>query len=108
MDRRLEWIVRNGAFAAALYFAVVDHVAWIQYAVIAFVWLMLVISIWAIPGGSAARRLAPTLVPPICIMAFDLGVLGAMFLAHWYWTAFAYSVTCGCVALIQARRTSRP
>lgn len=108
MDHRLEWIVSNGAFAAALYFAVVDQVAWIQYAVIAFVWLMLAVSVWAIPEGSAARRLAPAAVPPICVMAFDFGVLAAMFLAHWYWTAFAYATTRGCLALIEARRTSRP
>ena len=39
-------------------------------------------------------------------MAFDLGVLATMFLTHWYWTAFAYAVSCGSLALIQARRTS--
>jgi hypothetical protein len=108
MDRRLEWIVWNGAFAAALYFAIVDQVGWVQYAITAFVWLMLGISLWAIPEGSAARRIAPTAVPPICVMAFDLGVLAAMFLAHWFWTAFAFAATRGCLALIEARRTSRP
>jgi hypothetical protein len=107
MDRRLEWIVWNGAFAAALYFGIVDQVGWVQYALIGFVWLMLAVSLWAIPEGSAARRIAPTAVPPICVMAFDFGVLAAMFLAHWYWTAFAYAATRGCFALIEARRTSR-
>jgi hypothetical protein len=108
MDRRLEWIVGNGAFAAALYFALIDQVDWIQYGVIAAVWWMLVKTLWVIPGGSALRRTAPNAVPPLCSMVFDLGVLAGLFLAHWHWTAFAYAAACGCNALIDARRTSRP
>jgi hypothetical protein len=107
MDRRLEWIVGNGAFAAALYLALVDQVDWIQYALIAVVWWLLVKAVWVTSDG-AARRTTPSAVPPLCAMVYDLGVLGALFLAHWHWTAFAYAATCGCLALIDARRTSRP
>jgi hypothetical protein len=108
MDRRLEWIVSNGTFAAVLYFALVDQVGWLQYALVAWVWSMLVMTVWAIPAGSASRRVAPVRVPPIGAMTFDFGVLAALFLAHWYWTAFAYAAICGCLALIDARTTSRP
>jgi hypothetical protein len=31
-----------------------------------------------------------------------------MFLAHWYWTAFAYAISCGVAALVHARATSKP
>jgi hypothetical protein len=108
MDRRLGWIVGNGAFAAALYLALAEQIAWVQYGLIAVVWWMLVKTLWVIPDGPASRRIAPVAVPPLCGMVFDLGVLAALFLAHWHWTAFAYAATCGCLALIDARRTSRP
>jgi UDP-N-acetylmuramyl pentapeptide phosphotransferase/UDP-N-acetylglucosamine-1-phosphate transferase len=107
MDRRLEWIVGNGAFAVALYFALVEQVDWIQVALIGVVWWLLLKTLWVIPDGAKVRRLAPAAVPPLGGMAFDLGVLAALFLAHWHWTAFAYAATCGCVALIDARRPSR-
>jgi hypothetical protein len=54
------------------------------------------------------RQSAPAAVSQVYVMVFDLGVLIAMFLAHWYWTAFAYAATCGCLALIEFRRTSKP
>jgi hypothetical protein len=41
-------------------------------------------------------------------MTFDLAVLGSMFLAHWYWTAFAYAAGCGLALLVQARAISKP
>ena len=56
MDRRLDWIVWKGLFAAALYFAVIEQVGWVQYALSAFVWSMLVVSLWAAPQGSALGR----------------------------------------------------
>ncbi len=108
MDRRWEWIVGNGAFAAALYFALVAQADWVQYGLIAAVWSMLLRTLWVLPDGSAARRVAPSAVPPPVSLVFDLGVLAALFLARWHWTAFAYAATCGCLALIDARRTSRP
>ena len=89
-------------------FALVDQVVWLQYALVAWVWWTLALSVWAIPEGSASRHLAPARVPPIGAMTFDLGVLAALFLTHWYWTAFAYAATRGCVALIEARTASRP
>ena len=107
MDRRLDWIVWKGLFAAALYFAIIEQVGWVQYALSAFVWSMLIVSLWA-TQGSALRRVSPSTVPQAYVMTFDLGVLAAMFLAHWYWTVFAYAATCGCLALIESRRTSRP
>ena len=47
MDLRMYWIVRNGAFAAALYFAMVEHVGWLMYAIGAFAWWQLASSAWA-------------------------------------------------------------
>ena len=41
-------------------------------------------------------------------MVFDLAVLASMFVAHWYWIAFAYALSCGCSAMVQARATSKP
>jgi hypothetical protein len=116
MDRQLDWIIWKGAFAGGLYFAVVGQVPWVQYALIAFVWWMLASTVTALLPGSASRRIVPpavpqlnaTAIPKASAMAFDLGVLASMFLAHWYWTACAYAAYCGCLALIQARSTSKP
>jgi hypothetical protein len=103
MDRRIDWIVRNGAFAAALYFSLAHDVAWMMYGIAGFVWWTLATNVWALPVPSPSRPLLTTMVPPSCTMAFDLAVLAAMFLAHWYWTAFAYALSCGCLAVAQAR-----
>jgi hypothetical protein len=40
-------------------------------------------------------------------MLFDLGVLAVMFVAHWYWTAFAYAAMSGCAVLIRERTPSK-
>jgi hypothetical protein len=108
MDRRLDWIVRNGAFAAALYFAMVMHVDWLVYAIAAFVWWTLAMSVRALPEASQSRSITATAVSQPSTMAFDLAVLGSMFVGHWYWTAFAYALSCGCVAVAQARAISKP
>src|SRR5258706_16234693 len=108
MDRRLGWIVWKGAFAVALYCAVVEQAQWVQYALIAFVWYTLITLLSAMLGDPAARRVDGPPALLVSAMVFDLGVLAAMFLAHWYWTAFAYAASCGCVALMEGRRTSGP
>ena len=108
MDRRLDWIIWKGAFAGALYFAIVVQVSWVQYGLIAFVWAMLATSVLPLLSGSALRRIDPPTAPPLSAVVFDLGVLASMFLAHWYWTACAYAAYCGCLALVQARATSKP
>jgi len=103
MDRRLEWIGRQGALAAALYLAIVGQVDWLQYAVTAIVWWTLAVAVWTVPDARARSMAVPGLAPRASAMAFDLAVLAAMFLAHWYWTAFAYAMACGCAALNQSR-----
>jgi hypothetical protein len=108
MDRRPDWIVRNGALAAALYFALVQHVGWLPYAIAAFIWWTLAASVWAIPGAPVASRIRSITVPHAATMTFDFAVLGSMFVAHWYWTAFAYAMSRGCLALAHARTTSKP
>jgi hypothetical protein len=107
MDDRFEWILWKGGFAAALYFAIVERVDWIHYALIGFVWWMLIASTSALMEGSASRRIQRSPVPQPYVMVFDLGVLASMFLARWYWTAFAYAASCGCLALIQSRAASK-
>ena len=91
-----------------LYFAIVGQVPWVQYGLIACVWWMLATSVIPLVPGAALRRIDPPTVPQLNAMVFDLGVLASMFLAHWYWTACAYAAYCGCVALVQARATSKP
>ena len=103
MDRRIDWIIQKGALGAALYFALVAHVEWLQYAVAAYVWWTLAITVWTVPQIGTARRMPPPDVPPIFAIAFDAAVLASMFLAHWYWTAFAYALASACLALAQAR-----
>lgn len=107
MDRRLDWIVSNGVLAAALYFAVVLQVEWVQYAITAFAWSMLANCAAALLGDLRSR---PILLPAIAhaqAMLFDLAVLAVMFAAHWYWTACAYAAMSGCVMLIRERTTSK-
>ena len=105
MDRRIDWIMQKGALAVALYFAIAAGVGWLHYGIAACVWSMLALTVWTVPTA-ATRRAASAAVPPIATMAFDFTVLLALFLAHWYWTAFAYAAWCGCLAITQARRTS--
>jgi hypothetical protein len=107
MDRRTVWIVRNGALALALYLALVEHVGWLMYAVGTFAWWMLAKSAWAISDPSSPPQLAPGDAPPTSALVFDLAVLASMFAAHWYWIAFAYALSCGCSAMVQARATSK-
>jgi hypothetical protein len=108
MDRRLDWIARNGAFAVVLYFAAVVHVDWLQLVVTGFVWSTLAVTVWTMSENSAFRLFAPIPISPVGSMVFDLAVLGSMFVAHWYWTAFAFAMSCGCVAIARARATSKP
>ena len=106
MDRRTDWIVRNGALAVAMYFALVHQVSWLPYLIAMFAWSMLGITVWAI--SAPVRRLAFVPVPEAATMTFDLAVLGSMFVAHWYWTACAYAMARGCAAIIRARTPSKP
>jgi len=108
MDQRFDWIARNGVLAGALFLAIVERIGWLEYAIAAYVWWLLIASVWTIPGSAASSRNAPPAVPPPAAIAFDLAVLAAMFLAHWYWTVFAYALSRGCIALLQARATSKP
>jgi hypothetical protein len=107
MDRRVDWIVRKGALAAALYLAIVGGLDWLSYAIAASVWWTLLTNFWSVPMGASWRSAGPAPLPPTAAMTFDLAVLGSMFLAHWYWTAFAYALGCGFALLVQARATSK-
>jgi hypothetical protein len=103
MDRTLDWIVRKGALATALYLAIVGGLDVVQYAIAAFVWWPLAANFWSVPAGARWRATAPVTIPPTAAMTFDLAALGSMFLAHWYWTAFAYAASCGFAALFRGR-----
>jgi len=107
MDLRMYWILRNGAFAAALYFAMVEHVGWLMYAIGAFAWWQLASSAWAMADPATPPAPAETAAPFASRTVFDAAVLVSLFAAHWHWTAFAYAMSCGCSAMIQARATSK-
>ena len=108
MDRTVDWIVRKGVLAIALYFAIVGGLDWLQYAIAAYVWWPLAANLWSVPAGAQWREHAypPAGIPPTAAATFDLAALGAMFLAHWYWTAFAYAAACGFAALFRGRAAS--
>lgn len=108
MDRQVGWIVRKGALAAALYLAIVAGVDWLFYAIVAAVWWPLLANLWSVPAFAPWRSTGPAPLPPTAAMAFDLAALCSMFLAQWYWTAFAYAAACGFALLVQARATSKP
>ena len=63
MDRRLDWIASNGVLAAALYFAVVAQVPWVQYAITAFTWWMLANCATALLGDFRSRPIGPPTGP---------------------------------------------
>jgi hypothetical protein len=106
MDSRLEWIVRKGALALLLFLALTGGAEWLRYVIAAFVWWTLAANVWTPLPGSRSR--ATTIDVPIrAAMAFDLAFLAALFVAHWYWTAFAYAISCACAALVQARASPR-
>ena len=48
MDQRFDWILRNSVLAVALYFTIVEHVGWLQYAITVFTWGMLGLSLWGV------------------------------------------------------------
>jgi hypothetical protein len=107
MDRRLDWIVQKGVLALLLFLALVGGAEWLRYAIGAFVWWTLASNVWTVPAP--ARSAAATIdVPSFAAMAFDLAFVAALFAAHWYWTAFAYAISCACAALVQARTSARP
>ena len=108
MDRRIVWIVRNGALALALHFAITEHVGWLMYAIGAFAWWTLAQAAWAMADPTSSPAPASADAPLARAMVFDLAVLASMFVAHWYWIAFAYALSRGCSAMIQARATSKP
>jgi hypothetical protein len=107
MDRQLEWVVSKGGFAVALYFAFVEQIHWVQYAITAFILWTFATGLFALMDARVSRRIASPAVPPLCAMSFDLGVIASLFLAHQYWTAFTYAAACGFVALVQARATTK-
>jgi hypothetical protein len=107
MDRRIDWIVQNGALAAALYLALVQQVGWLAYVIALFAWWSLGKALWTIPTP-VERRKPYVPVPDIAAMMFDVAVLASMFVAHWYWTAFAFAMSRGCAALVRARAASKP
>lgn len=107
MDRRINWIARNGALALALYLASVEHLAGIAYGISAFAWWSFATTAWSAADPAPSKPSARLDVPLTSAMAFDLAVLGAMFIAHWYWTAFAYAMSCGFSAMVQARAISK-
>ena len=107
MDRRPDWLVLNGALAAALYFAIVVQIPSLQYAITAFAWWTLAGSLAALFGDPRSRPLALPAIGQVQSMVFELAVLAAMFAAHWYWTACAYAATCGCAALIRERAAGK-
>ena len=102
MDGRSAWLLRNGAIAVALYLSMVEHVDWLMPAVVCFAWWSLATAVWTVPCGQGRPRATET-APAHTAMLFDLAVLGSMFAAHWYWTAFAYSLARGCDALTPSR-----
>jgi hypothetical protein len=108
MDRQLLWIIRNGAFAIALYFALVERVGWLMYAVGGFVWWLCATAAWTMSDPASPSSTATTDAPLATRTAFDAAVLVAFFSAHWYWTAFAYALACACAAMNEARATSKP
>ena len=108
MDRRTDWIVGQGTLAVALYLGNVEQVSWLCKRIAAKPWWTHAANVWIITGAPASRTLRPVVAPPIAMMTFDLAVLIAMFAAHWYWTAFAFALSRGCLALAQARATSKP
>ena len=107
MDRRVDWIVSNGALAAALYCAIVAQIPWMQYAITAFAWWTLAACVAGLFGDPRTRLIALPAIGHVRSMIFDLAVLAAMFAAHWYWTACAYAAMCGCAALIRERATGK-
>ena len=74
MDRRIVWIVRNGALALALYFAMVEHVGWLMYAIGTFAWWTLARAAWAVSDPTSPPQPAPADAPLASALVFDLAV----------------------------------
>ena len=56
MDRTVDWIVRKGVLAIALYFAIVGGLDWLQYAIAAYGWWPLAANLWSVPAGAQWRE----------------------------------------------------
>jgi hypothetical protein len=93
----------SGAFALVLYLAVGEQIEPLALPVVGFVWTLFALNAAALFSGGAARHPAASFAWTV----FDIAVLAALFLAGWFWTAFAYAGSCGCAQLAGARAAGR-
>jgi hypothetical protein len=107
MDKHSKRILVSGAFAAALYLSLGERVDFMMLPVVGFVWTMFVLHAAMLSTGGRATFPASRMGPAVPWMLFDIGVLAALFLSAWYWTAFAYAGSCGCAQLIESRAADR-
>ncbi len=106
MDKQTKRIIVSAAFAVALYFSIGERIEFMALPVIGFVWTLFALHAATLSARISAVSRAITAGPHLPWIVFDIGVLAALFLSSWYWTAFAYAGSCGCAQLINARATS--
>ncbi len=107
MDKQTKRILVSGAFALALYLSIGERIELMALPVIGFVWTLFVLHATALSTGGRTTYTAAARDPHLPWMVFDIGVLAALFLSAWWWTAFAYAGSCGCAQLISARAAGR-
>ncbi len=103
MDQHTKRIMVSGAFALALYLSIGERIELMALPVIGFVWTLFALHATTLSTGGRRTYPASAAGTRVPWMVFDIGVLAALFLSAWYWTAFAYAGSCGCAQLITAR-----
>jgi hypothetical protein len=107
MDKQTRRILVSGAFALALYLSIGERIEFMALPVMGFVWTLFALHATALSTGGRASYLDAPQSAHLRWMIFDIGVLAALFLSAWYWTAFAYAGSCGCAQLISARTAGK-
>lgn len=105
MSTRLNWIASNVAFGLVLYLALIVGVSWAQYAIIPFIWVMLLLYMVVFFDESSRKKFAGRVQPVPRWVSFmvDVAFLAMLLFAEWFVTAAVYAISTALVEAIYAR-----
>jgi hypothetical protein len=94
ISRRIKYVAINGAFAAALWFGIVEGVDGAANLAMAWAWFLAVVSLCVSDDAIAkTRNRFPTpAIPETINVAYDLAIIGFMFWHDWMVTGGSYAL----------------
>jgi hypothetical protein len=103
MSSRLTFITTNLVFGVALLSALLLKNSLLEYAVIGFVWFMLLCYLMLLISPPK-NKIYVSPVPSWVMYSIDFIFLFALLISRWYVTASAYGVSCVVIMLVYSRR----